>query len=110
MVCRVTWLLERVTEVAAGECQGGLSRAALANAKGISEDFALLRPILGALLTIPADPAVNEGFSGMARASSAPAPMKAAAEPGPPEARPPLPLPSLLELCMLISLCSTLFL
>ena len=82
----MTWLLERVTEVATGECQE-LSRSALGNAKSINEDFALLRPILAALLAIPSDAPSQQSFSGMSRASSAPVPTKDV-EPDPPEARP----------------------
>ena len=47
--CRVTWLLERVNELAHGEVLC-LSKATLDSSSVIAQDFALIRPILDTLL------------------------------------------------------------
>ena len=47
--CRVTWLLERVNELAHGEVLC-LSKATLDCSSAIAQDFALIRPILDTLL------------------------------------------------------------
>lgn len=69
LACRVTWLLERVNELACGDVMC-LSKATLDSSTGIAQDFAMMRPILDTLLLSPVMPAMrNEGFS---RALSAP--------------------------------------
>ena len=65
----MTWLLERVNELASGDVLH-LSKATLDSASSIAKDFAMIRPILDTLLLSPVMPAQrNEGFS---RALSAP--------------------------------------
>ena len=78
---RVTWLLERVTELASGE-SSHLSAAALTSANDIAEDYALLRPILNAMLHFPICPAQSNAC-GMERASSAPLAEAASVGPDP---------------------------
>lgn len=74
---RVTWLLERVNELASGEVMC-LSRATLDSAGSIAQDFAMIRPILDTLLLSPVvSPPRSEGFS---RALSAPLQETAATE------------------------------
>ena len=67
--CRVTWLLERVNELAHGEVLC-LSKATLDCSSAIAQDFALIRPILDTLLLSRVSPVPRmESFS---RTSSAP--------------------------------------
>ena len=77
LACRVTWLLERVNELACGDVMC-LSKATLDSSTGIAQDFAMMRPILDTLLLSPVMPAIrNEGFS---RALSAPLALTAEAK------------------------------
>ena len=71
----MTWLLERVNELASGEVTH-LSKATLDGAASIAEDFAMMRPILDTLLLSPVMPVQrSEGMQrseGFCRALSAP--------------------------------------
>ena len=71
----MTWLLERVNELASGEV-AHLSKATLDSAASIAEDFAMMRPILDTLLLSPVMPVQrSEGMQrseGFCRALSAP--------------------------------------
>ena len=61
--CRVTWLLERVNELALGEVLC-LSKATLDSSSAIAQDFALIRPILDTLLLSRVSPVQRmESFS-----------------------------------------------